>query len=69
MVTEKDRMKEWLRRNANEINSLKKDANLGPMDKLHFIRQSYSIINVLTMVAENKAFMLGIAPLDSITKE
>lgn len=68
MVTEKERMKEWLRRSANEINSLK-NTDLDNNEKLAFIRQSYQVINVLTLVAENKAYMLGIAPPNFSTKE
>lgn len=66
MVTNKERMIEWLSRSANEINALRRKSRLSKEKKLDFIRQSYSIINVLTMVAEGKATMMGIAPPSDI---
>ena len=69
MATEKERMKEWLRRSAEEIISLKQDTNLTDEGRLNFIRQSYKVISVLTLVAENKAYMLGIAPPNLTNKE
>jgi len=67
MVTDKDRIKEWLRRSADDINALRRKSRLASDKKLEFIRQSYNVINVLTMVAEGKATMMGISPPD--TKE
>lgn len=64
MVTDKDRIKEWLRRAADDINSLRRKNRLATDKKLNFIRQSYSVIFVLTMVAEGKATMMGISPPD-----
>lgn len=62
MVTNKERMIEWLTRSADDINALRRKPRLSYDKKIQFIRQSYSIISVLTMVAEGKATMMGIAP-------
>jgi len=62
MTTNKERMKEWLIRAADDINALRRKPRLAPDKKLQFIRQSYNVINVLTLVADGKATMMGIAP-------
>lgn len=64
MVTNKDRMKEWLKRSADDVNAFRRKSRLSTDKKLTFIRQSYNVIFVLTMVAEGKANLIGIAPPD-----
>lgn len=64
MVTNKDRMKEWLKRSADDVNAFRRKSRLSTDKKLLFIRQSYNVIFVLTMVAEGKANLIGIAPPD-----
>jgi hypothetical protein len=64
MVTEKDRMVEWLKRVSNQVEEISNKQDLSNSEKLDFIRQSYSIINVLTIVARNEAYMLGISPIN-----
>lgn len=66
MVTNKERMIEWLQRSADNISELRKKPRLAIDKKLAIIRQSYNTINVLTMVANGQAVMMGIAPPNNI---
>lgn len=67
-MTEKDRLKEWLTRAAEEVNTLRRKPRLGNDKKLAAIRDSYSIISVLIKVAEGRAYMIGITPIVDTTK-
>jgi len=62
MVTDKDRMIEWLNRVAGEVYALRRKPRLGTDKCLAAIRQNYDVINVLTKVANGDARMQGIAP-------
>lgn len=62
MVTEQDRILEWLNRSANQIKELRKKPRLAREKHLAMIRENYQIINVLTMVTKGEAYMIGIAP-------
>ena len=54
MVSEKDRMIEWLNRCKEQVQTI---------STLNDLRSNYDTISVLTKVAEGKAYMKGIAPL------
>ena len=62
MISEKERMKEWLVRAAAEVNALRRRPRLATEKRLEIIRQNYDVINVLTKVAKGEAFMIGIPP-------
>jgi hypothetical protein len=62
MTNDKERMIEWLNRAASDVNSLRRKSRLAKDKKLLIIRQSYNVLYTLTMVAEGKAIMMGIAP-------
>lgn len=62
MVTDKTRMIEWLRRSAEQVHQLRRKPRLSKEKCLLTIRQSYSVIAVLTKVAKRDAYLLGIAP-------
>lgn len=64
MTNDKERMIEWLNRAANDVKSLRKKSRLAKDKKLNIIRESYGVLYTLTMVAEGKAIMMGIAPPD-----
>lgn len=64
MITEKDRLKEWLKRVSEEVYSLRRKPRLSSEKKLNAIRSNYNVISVLIKVAEGKAYMLGIPPLN-----
>lgn len=66
MVTNKERMLEWLNRAADDVYEARRKPRWSKDKKLTFVRQSYSIINVLTMVANGEAYMIGIAPPSDI---
>lgn len=69
MITEKQRLMEWLDRAANEVNSLRKKPRLANNKKLDIIRSNYGVISVLIKVARREAYMIGIPPLDDQTKD
>jgi hypothetical protein len=69
MIGDKERITEWLTRAADEINSLRRKDTLPVDEHLQTIRQNYNIIQVLTLVAQGKAFMRGIAPLNSLVQQ
>jgi len=62
MISEKDRLKEWLERVADDISKLK-SANISKDEKLKSIRENYDILSVLTKVANGRAFMVGVPPI------
>lgn len=62
MVTDKERMVEWLTRSSMQINLLRKKPRLSTEKRLEIIRENYNVINVLTMVVNGEAYMLGINP-------
>jgi hypothetical protein len=64
MVTDKDRMIEWLTRTADQIYDLRRKPRLSNDKCLAEIRQNYSVIAVLIDVANGKAKMQGISPPD-----
>lgn len=66
MVTEKERMIEWLKRSKNQVYNLRRKPRLSKDKALLAIRENYSIIGVLIQVAEGKAYMQGIAPINDI---
>ena len=63
MIGDKERISEWLLRAADEINALRRNTKLSDEERLDAIRQSYDVIYVLTLVAQGKAYMRGIAPI------
>ncbi len=65
MVTDNERMVEWLQRSADQIHALRRKPRLSTEKCLESVRENYNVINVLTMVAENKAYMLGISPINT----
>lgn len=69
MISDRERMIEWLRRSADTIYELRKKPRLAKEKRLMAIRENYNIINVLTMVAENRAYMMGINPPNDTTRE
>lgn len=62
MITNKDRMIEWLSRAADEVYSLRRKPRLSTDKALYAIRGNYDVIHVLTKVAKGDAYMLGINP-------
>ena len=64
MVSNKDRMIEWLNRTADEVYALRRKPNLSKDKALYAIRGTYNVISVLIKVAQGDAFMLGIKPPD-----
>jgi hypothetical protein len=64
MVTDKDRMIEWLTRAADQIYDLRRKPRLSTDKCLTVIRQNYSVLSVLIEVANGKAKMQGISPPD-----
>ena len=58
MVTEKERMIEWLQSAATQLDQLT-DVKLTRDEKLLAIRLNYSVLDVLTIVASGKAYMTG----------
>lgn len=69
MITEKERMMEWLDRAAQDIGDLKKKPRLSKQKKLQIIRENYNVISVLIKVANKEAYMVGIPPLVNTTKD
>lgn len=69
MVTNKERMVEWLRRSADQVHELRCKPRLATDKRLALIRENYNVINVLTMVADGRAFMMGIAPPNDTLKD
>jgi hypothetical protein len=67
MVTEKERMKEWLARAAQEVHDLRRKPRLSKEKKLAAIRSNYNVISVLIKVANREAFMIGVPPIDQIS--
>lgn len=66
MVTNKDRMVEWLTRKADEMHALQQDPEMDTLQALAIIRSNYEVINVLTKVAKGDAYMKGIKPLNDV---
>ena len=64
MVSNKDRMIEWLNRTADEVYALRRKPNLSKDKSLYAKRFNYNVISVLIKVAQGDAFMLGIKPPD-----
>lgn len=62
MVTEKERVAEWLTRVQNDIKDLKM-SNASVYTKIKLLRQNYDVLLVLTKVAAGTAFMVGIPPI------
>lgn len=58
MVTEKERMIEWLQSAASQLDKVV-DSNLSHEERLLAIRHNYSVLDVLTKVASGKAYMTG----------
>lgn len=69
MITEKERIMEWLNRAADEISNLRKKPRLSKQKKLQIIRENYGIISVLIKVAKKEAYMVGVPPLVNTTKQ
>lgn len=61
MITEKERMVEWLTRSAISVSQLKNEQNSSE-ELLAKIRSNYATIEVLKKVASGKAYMIGIMP-------
>lgn len=61
MITEKERMIEWLTRAAINVEKLSHE-KLPVEDQLRKIRENYATIEVLTKVASGTAYMVGIMP-------
>ena len=68
MISEKDRIKEWLRRVASEINDVKA-TSISKDDKLDIIKNNYEVLSVLTKVATGKAFLVGVPPINQKTNK
>lgn len=64
MITDKERMIEWLSRSADQIYELRRKPRLSKDKALDAIRQNYSVIDVLTQVASGEAYMMGIPPIN-----
>ena len=63
MITEKDRIIEWLNRAAEHVAQLRKKPRLKKQKKLELLRSNYNTINIITKVVSGKGFMLGIPPV------
>lgn len=61
MITEKERMIEWLERAAINVERLSKE-QISTEERLRKIRECYATIEVLTKVASGTAYMVGIMP-------
>ena len=59
MISEKERIKEWLHRVSNEVENIKL-TTASKDDKLKMIQENYEILSVLTKVANGNAFMVGV---------
>jgi|WetSurMetagenome_2_1015567.scaffolds.fasta_scaffold1767453_2 hypothetical protein len=59
---EKHRMTEWLNRSSVQISKLRRKPKPSKEEALALIRENYQIIQVLVMVLEGNAHMIGIAP-------
>lgn len=63
MVTDKERITEWLSRVASELDEINKSSKLSA-EKIQMVRENYDILLVLTKVAAGTAFMVGIPPIN-----
>ena len=59
MISERDRLVEWISRVEQEIKDIKRQPGITKEEKLSKIRNNYSIISVLTKVASKEAYMVG----------
>ena len=64
MVTEKQRLEEWLKRVADDVYALRRKPRLSKEKKLEAIRSTYAVLSVLLKVANREAYMLGIPPIE-----
>lgn len=63
MVTDKERITEWLTRVATGLDEIKNSKK--PNDeKIQMLQENYDILLVLTKVAAGTAFMVGIPPIN-----
>lgn len=65
MISERERFKEWLCRATEDISRLQLNTQLSKEQKLYAIRLNYGIISVLIKVAQGKAYMIGIPPINT----
>ena len=68
MISERDRLVEWISRVEREICDIKQNPGSTKEEKLKRIRNNYSIISVLTKVASKEAYMVG-APVIKQNKD
>ena len=59
MISERDRLVEWISRVEQEIKDIKRQPGTTKEERLSKIRNNYSIISVLTKVASKEAYMVG----------
>lgn len=64
MISEKEKLAEWLLRVADDVNKTRSNKNLSKRDLLTSIRQSYAIISVLIKVANGQGTILGTPPVN-----
>ena len=63
MVTDKERITEWLTRVANGLDEIK-NSKSPTNEKIQMLQENYDILLVLTKVASGTAFMVGIPPIN-----
>ncbi len=68
MISEKERIKEWLSRVYNEVDTMKLP-NTSKQDKLDMIKENYKILAVLTKVATGNAYLVGIPPINQLSNK
>ena len=68
MISEKERIKEWLSRVSDEVNTMKLP-NASKQDKLDMIKENYKILAVLTKVAAGDAYLVGVPPINQISNK
>lgn len=66
MVTEKERIKEWLARVAANIEIIKSQETSN-LEKLNLIQENYEVLSVLIKVSKGDAFMVGVPPISQVS--
>lgn len=66
MISEKEKLAEWLLRVADSVSETKLNNQLTKQQLLTSVRQSYAIISVLIKVANGQGTILGTPPVNCL---
>ena len=65
MITEKERITEWLSRVVAQVDTIKSTSTTKEQ-KLKLIQENYQVLAVLTKVASRHAYMVGVPLINQI---